>query len=223
MKFKLFSLLAVALTLTTSAFATTLNLTNPAPVNQQYQQTQNSPCVFGDHSCKQPSGFDYTLIAVNPATTVGIPSVVQSPTYTGQQIYDVINSYGFIIGVDVNQAGNYKDSGTWPVLTYFAEYINGSLVASFGTAGAGTGGTALAIANNGNGYADDLITNFVTPGANDQVYFQLSYYNASDGTEEFFLINTSNPPPVVPEPSSLMLFGTGLLGMAGFLRRRLLG
>jgi hypothetical protein len=229
MKFKLFSLLAVALTLTTSAFATTLDLTTPAPVNQQYQQTENSPCVFGENSCKQPAGFDYTSIAFGGNTsTYGIPTALQSPTYTGQQIYNVIGSYSFIIGVDVNQAGQ-KNPDDDPYLTYFAEFISTdggntfTEVATFGTAGAGTGGTALTIANNGNGWADDLITNFVAPGANDQVYFQLSYYNGSDGSEEFFLINTSNPPPVVPEPSSLMLFGTGLLGMAGFLRRRLLG
>ena len=133
-----------------------------------------------------------------------------------------IGSYNFIIGVDVNQAGQVNPTND-PYLTYIAEFINGVEVASYGTTGAGTGGTALTIANNGNGWADDLITGFVAPNAGDTVYFKLSYYNATDGAEEFFLINTANPPPAVPEPSSLMLFGTGLLGMAGFLRRRLLG
>lgn len=30
-----------------------------------------------------------------------------------------------------------------------------------------------------------------------------------------------NPPPSVPEPSSMLLFGSGILGLAGILRRRL--
>lgn len=32
---------------------------------------------------------------------------------------------------------------------------------------------------------------------------------------------TTPPPPAVPEPSSLMLFGTGLIGAAGLVRRKL--
>ncbi len=230
MKLKFLSLVAAVLTLTASAFATSLDVTtyNPAPVNQQYQQTLNSPCVFGDPSCKQPTGWDITNggpgdIAVGGSVhTIGIPTAFQSITLTGSQIFAAIGSYNFIIGVDVNQAGQVNPTND-PYLTYIAEFINGVQVASYGTAGAGTGGTALTIANNGNGWADDLITGFVAPNAGDTVYFKLSYYNATDGSEEFFLINTANPPPAVPEPSSLMLFGTGLLGMAGFLRRRLLG
>jgi len=35
------------------------------------------------------------------------------------------------------------------------------------------------------------------------------------------VISDGSPDTVVPEPGSLMLFGTGLLGMAGFLRRKL--
>ena len=33
--------------------------------------------------------------------------------------------------------------------------------------------------------------------------------------------STTSPPPTVPEPSSIMLFGSGILGLAGVLRRKL--
>ena len=33
--------------------------------------------------------------------------------------------------------------------------------------------------------------------------------------------STTAPPPTVPEPSSIMLFGSGILGLAGVLRRKL--
>jgi len=213
-----FTLLAGSL-----AFGTTLTIVAPALVAQQYQQTYNSPCIFGDPSCKQPAGFgDPTSIAGGGSPqNWGVPTPVASPTYTGTQIMNAIGSYGFIVGIDVNQAGSYKEPTTWPTLTYFDEYINGGLVASYGTAGATTGGTALNVVNNGNGYADDLITGFVAPTlGTDTVTFHLTYLNATDGTEEFFLVNTASPPPTVPEPASLTLFGTGLASIAGIIRKR---
>jgi PEP-CTERM motif len=39
---------------------------------------------------------------------------------------------------------------------------------------------------------------------------------------EAFTINSPSPPPTTPEPSSILLFGSGILGLAGALRRKLL-
>ena len=38
---------------------------------------------------------------------------------------------------------------------------------------------------------------------------------------EAFTIGNGGPPPTTPEPSSIMLFGSGILGLAGVLRRKL--
>jgi hypothetical protein len=40
-------------------------------------------------------------------------------------------------------------------------------------------------------------------------------------SETFTLTGTPVPPPTTPEPSSIMLFGSGILGIAGVLRRKL--
>jgi hypothetical protein len=45
--------------------------------------------------------------------------------------------------------------------------------------------------------------------------------DCGDGGETFSLSTSSTPPPSTPEPSSLLLLGSGILGMAGVVRRKL--
>lgn len=213
-------LIAVSLGLSLPAFANTLSLVSPAPGNQQYQQTSNSPCVFGDNSCKNPATtppWTFTSIASGGSLQNFIGMV--SPTYSADQINQAISSYSFIVGIDVNQAQHLE-----PTLVSFGEWVGNSAtgpfteVASFSSPPAS--GT-LALANNGNGFADDLLTNFVSLTSGQYVYFTLSYTNANDGTEEFFLVNTTSPPPAFPEPttSALLLVGLGALGLLAYRRR----
>jgi len=225
-----FATVMAALLLSTSfapaASANTLTLVSPAPVSQQYQQTLNSPCIYGDPSCKQPAGFGETSISVGGSccTTIGgtAPGLVTSPTYTVGQIEAAIGGNTFIVGIDVNQTGT-SSAANDPFLVYFDVFVNGVKVDSYGTCCGATGGGDLQYPNNGNGFADDLLTGFTSltgHAASEVVTFHLNYYHADDGTEEFFLINTSSPPPIAPEPGTLVMFGSGLIGIAGLVRRR---
>ena len=206
-------LCAAILSVPSSAVAaTTLTLVDPAPANQQYQQTLNSPCVVGESSCKNPAGF------VQGDIPNGSPSEydVTSPGYTVAQITALVGNAP-IVGIDINTTTTptatevlmdfmvYKTVGA--VTTLIFEYHSAS---------------PLIVANNGNGYADALLTglDFSTLNATDVITFRAHVNNATDGKEEFFLINGSVPPPVIPEPATLSLLGGGLLAVARSVRRR---
>lgn len=203
--------LAVILLAGTVAYADTITLVSDP--NKDYQQSTNSPCVIGNASCKNPAGLDYTLIKSNVSS---YPDT-QSPTYTVSQILSVVNSTSFWIGIDINQTNETQYLG------YFDMYVNGIKTAGYDPSEP----TPVPAVNNGNGYADYLLKGFSLAGfgGNDQVYFTMAMPIANDGAEQFFLIGAqaqpNDPPPAVPEPSTITLLGTGLASAAGLLRKRL--
>ena len=194
----------------TASYADTLTLVGPIATNT-YQQTTNSPCVIGNQSCKNPAGFDVTTISANPAGDTY--NMVQSPTYTVSQIETIVGSNAFWVGIDINQTNVPQ------TLDYFAMTVNGVVVDLFSTL------TSVPSSNNGNGYADYLLETFklASFSGTDSVQFIMNMPLANDGAEQFFLIGavpTTPPPATTPEPSSLLLFGTGLAAAAGLARRR---
>ena len=231
-------LLAAAMMLTPAsayALATNLTLVNPAPVTEQYQQTLNSPCVLGEPSCKDPAGWEHSDFPpgggsqnYDVTNVVGQDnwSAANDPTlYEKSQIVGVIGSSSFIVGIDVNTT----TTPATEFLKAFEVFVDGVLTFAYygagcatGSLGAGCTGTQLATANNGNGYADALLTGINLSAFADTalVSFRAVVSNATDGREQFFLINTSSPPPTIPEPGSLALLGTGLFSLARAVQRR---
>jgi hypothetical protein len=61
-------------------------------------------------------------------------------------------------------------------------------------------GSSTVSANNGDGFA--------------------AYTTSAGGAVKIDYNYSGNPPPGVPEPGTLSLFGTGLLGLAGMLRQK---
>jgi hypothetical protein len=180
----------------------------PSP---SYQQTENSPCVIGDPSCKN-GGFSYTQES-GPAPGVTSAYDLTSPTYTVVAGTAVSAPNGiptsFLMGYDINYAGGQD----FETLQLFETYVNGALV----TAMSYYGPTNVSVLANGNGFSDAVFSGF-NFSLGDHVYFRAKWTNDTDGMEEFFIIPQGTP--TVPEPATLILFGLGLVGLAGVRKIR---
>lgn len=172
----------------------------------QYQQTTNSPCIFGESNCQNPSGFDYAS-----GTGGGISSYSLAESYTVGQLTQIAGDF-FYVGLDINQT---SDPQTLQVFTIaFGDALTYALPSP----------VSVPSLSNGTGYADYYLsapnkTGFSLLGLdpNSIVTFRTTMDPANDGGEQFYVLAA---PAAVPEPISTVLVSSGMLGLFFLYRRK---
>ena len=220
--------LALALTIALPDTAQAISLTlESVPAQTVGPQSSSNPCIIAATQCQQPAGFgfnnfvasggdpDYNMYSTTP--TAAVADGVQGTPYTVAQL-EALGSSLFKVAIDVNTTAAAGET-----LQLFQVIIGGIVVYDY------IGPTVIGgISSNGNGYADWTLgtIDLSSYADNVTVLFHAVWTNATDGGESFFLLpqtggGNTDGQPVVPEPASLLLFGTGMSIIAAKVRNRL--
>jgi hypothetical protein len=155
--------------------------------------------MWAEWSVGAPTSFAYSFGAGAFGNELGSATVAQNASNTTLLF---TNALGY---------GVYKTTVTFPDIpmtggqTYWLTISNATDAAADGT-------QAWDIPNGGSG--GPAICNFRQSGTN--------FGSCGLGGESFSISGSIIPPPSsTPEPSSIMLFGSGILGLAGVLRRKM--
>jgi hypothetical protein len=130
----------------------------------------------------------------------------------------------FEVGVDVNQTA--EQQGIYTILQFVFEIWRGNSIVDSWTFGAPlTPPGPIPAENNGTGWSDAILR---FPGLDldnyldsDYIIFRTTWSGNTNGADNYFINSAiAGPPNIVPEPASILLLGSGLIGAASAVRRR---
>jgi hypothetical protein len=187
-------------------------------------QSTSNPCIICATHASQPAGFGYNnftesgsissynmysdALASRDHAADGV-SNLPGQAYTVAQL-TALGSTAFNVAIDVNTT---SAAGETLQLFEVLDTTTNTRIAHY-TGPTGIGG----VSNNGNGYADWLLStvNLAGLSSTDNIIFHANWNNASDGGESFFLVPTS----AVPEPSTWAMLIIGFASVGFFAHRR---